>query len=86
MALTELGRVYQGKGDPAKSEEAFKRALEADENYTRPTTSTPRCSARTASRADKVRMLAQEYLRRRAEGRATPPTRSGWPPEGSSGG
>src|SRR5436853_96822 len=30
LALTELGRVYQGKGDTAKAEEYFQQAIDSD--------------------------------------------------------
>jgi tetratricopeptide (TPR) repeat protein len=68
MALTELGRVYLGKGDAVKSEDAFKRALEADENYTDAYFFYASALSKDRKQGDKVRMLAQEYLRRDPKG------------------
>jgi tetratricopeptide (TPR) repeat protein len=68
MALTELGRVYLGKGDTVKSEDAFKRALDADENYTEAYFFYASALSKDRKRADTVRMLAQEYLRRDPKG------------------
>ncbi len=68
MALTELGRVYLGKGDLVKSEDAFRRALEADENYTDAYFFYASAISKDRKQGDKVRMLAQEYLRRAPKG------------------
>ncbi|MDY7230488.1 tetratricopeptide repeat protein [Hyalangium rubrum] len=67
-ALTELGRVYQGKGDVEKSEDAFRRALEADENYSPAYFFYASALSKDRKQTDKVRMLAQEYLRRDPKG------------------
>jgi tetratricopeptide (TPR) repeat protein len=68
VALTELGRAYLGKGDLEKSEDAFKRALEADENYTNAYFFYASAMSKDRKQTDKVRMLAQEYLRRDPKG------------------
>jgi tetratricopeptide (TPR) repeat protein len=68
VALTELGRAYQGKGDLEKSEDAFKKALEADENYTNAYFFYAAAMSKDRKQSDKVRMLAQEYLRRDPKG------------------
>jgi tetratricopeptide (TPR) repeat protein len=68
VALTELGRAYQGKGDLEKSEDSFKKALEADENYTNAYFFYASAMSKDRKQSDKVRMLAQEYLRRDPKG------------------
>jgi tetratricopeptide (TPR) repeat protein len=68
VALTELGRAYQGKGDLEKSEDAFNKALEADENYTDAYFFYASAISKDRKKTDKVRMLAQEYLRREPKG------------------
>ncbi len=68
MALTELGRVYMGKGDAAKAEDAFKRALESDENYSPAYYFFASALSKDRKQRDQSRMLAQEYLRREPKG------------------
>ncbi|HLL01534.1 MAG TPA: tetratricopeptide repeat protein [Myxococcaceae bacterium] len=72
VALTELGRAYQGKGDLAKAEEAFQKALDADENYTAAYYFYASAISKDRKQTDKVRMLAQEYLRRDPKGTHAP--------------
>ncbi|RKG58052.1 tetratricopeptide repeat protein [Corallococcus sp. AB011P] len=67
-ALTELGRVYQGKGDTAKADESFQRALQADENYSPVYYFYAQLLSKDAKQSAKVKTLAQEYVRREPKG------------------
>jgi tetratricopeptide (TPR) repeat protein len=71
LALTELGRVYQAKGDAAKAEEAFQRAIDANGNYG-PAYYFYALLSKDRKQADKVRMLAQEYLKVEPKGEHAP--------------
>lgn len=67
-ALTELGRVYQGKGDAAKADESYQRALQADENYSPVYYFYAQLLSRDARQSAKVKTLASEYVRREPKG------------------
>ncbi|WP_338279913.1 tetratricopeptide repeat protein [Corallococcus caeni] len=67
-ALTELGRVYQGKGDTAKADETYQRALQADENYSPVYYFYASLLSKDAKQSGKVKTLAQEYVRREPKG------------------
>ncbi|TSC23620.1 tetratricopeptide repeat protein [Corallococcus sp. Z5C101001] len=68
MALTELGRVYQGKGDAAKADETYQRALTSDENYTPVYYFYASLLSKDPKQSAKVRTLAQEYVKREPKG------------------
>ncbi|RKG88710.1 tetratricopeptide repeat protein, partial [Corallococcus sp. CA053C] len=68
MALTELGRVYQGKGDMAKADETYQRALSVDENYTPVYYFYASLLSKDSKQTAKVRTLAQEYVKREPKG------------------
>jgi tetratricopeptide (TPR) repeat protein len=72
LALTELGRVYQGKGDVAKAEESFQKAIEADGGYGPAYYFYANMLSRDRKQGDKVRMLAQEYLKLEPKGEHAP--------------
>ncbi|WP_426753843.1 tetratricopeptide repeat protein [Myxococcus sp. Y35] len=76
MALTELGRVFQGKGDAAKADETYQRALNADEAYTPAYYFYATLLAKDAKQGAKARMLAQEYLKRDPSGEHASAARS----------
>jgi len=76
MALTELGRVYQGKGDAAKADETYQRALNADEAYTPAYYYYATLLARDSKQGAKAKMLAQEYLKRDPSGEHASAARS----------
>ncbi|MBZ4330015.1 tetratricopeptide repeat protein [Corallococcus coralloides] len=67
-ALTELGRVYQGKGDTAKADETYQRALQADENYSPVYYFYASLLSKDAKQSGKVKTLAAEYVRREPKG------------------
>ncbi|NBC41792.1 tetratricopeptide repeat protein [Corallococcus exiguus] len=67
-ALTELGRVYQGKGDAAKADETYQRALQADENYSAVYYFYAQLLSKDAKQSGKVKTLAAEYVRREPKG------------------
>ncbi|MBN8472481.1 tetratricopeptide repeat protein [Corallococcus exiguus] len=67
-ALTELGRVYQGKGDAAKADETYQRALQADENYSAAYYFYAQLLSKDAKQSGKVKTLAAEYVRREPKG------------------
>ncbi|AFE04558.1 TPR repeat-containing protein [Corallococcus coralloides DSM 2259] len=67
-ALTELGRVYQGKGDAAKADETYQRALQADENYSPVYYFYAQLLSKDAKQSGKVKTLAAEYVRREPKG------------------
>jgi cellulose synthase operon protein C len=68
LALTELGRVFQGKGDATKAEDAFQKALNADENYSPAYYFYASAISKDRKQGDKTRALAQEYLKRDPKG------------------
>ncbi|MFP2912056.1 tetratricopeptide repeat protein, partial [Pyxidicoccus sp. 3LFB2] len=68
MALTELARVYQGKGDAAKADETYQRALNADEAYSPAYYFYATLLSKDAKQGPKAKMLAQEYLKREPSG------------------
>ncbi|SET16366.1 tetratricopeptide repeat protein [Stigmatella erecta] len=68
LALTELGRVFQGKGDATKAEDAFQKALNADENYSPAYYFYASALSKDRKQGDKTRALAQEYLKRDPKG------------------
>ena len=68
MALTELARVYQGKGDAAKADESYQRALNADEAYAPAYYFYATLLSKDAKQGPKAKMLAQEYLKREPSG------------------
>jgi tetratricopeptide (TPR) repeat protein len=68
MALTELARVYQGKGDAAKADETYQRALNADEGYSPAYYFYATLLSKDAKQGPKAKMLAQEYLKRDPSG------------------
>ncbi|AKQ64680.1 TPR domain protein, putative component of TonB system [Myxococcus hansupus] len=76
MALTELGRVFQGKGDAAKADETYQRALNADEAYSPAYYFYATLLARDSKQTAKAKMLAQEYLKRDPSGEHASAARS----------
>ncbi|RYZ34860.1 MAG: tetratricopeptide repeat protein [Myxococcaceae bacterium] len=68
MALTELGRVYQGQGNAAKADESYQRALTSDEGYSPAYYFYAALLAKDPKQTAKVRTLAQEYVRREPKG------------------
>ncbi|MFP2931178.1 tetratricopeptide repeat protein, partial [Pyxidicoccus sp. 3LG] len=68
MALTELARVYQGKGDASKADETYQRALTADESYGPAYYFYATLLSKDAKQGAKAKMLAQEYLKRDPSG------------------
>ncbi|QSQ13961.1 tetratricopeptide repeat protein [Myxococcus landrumensis] len=76
MALTELARVYQGKGDAAKADETYQRALNADEGFGAAYYYYATLLAKDAKQGPKAKMLAQEYLKREPSGEHASAARS----------
>ncbi|GHG62078.1 tetratricopeptide repeat protein [Comamonas sp. JC664] len=76
MALTELGRVFQGKGDAAKADETYQRALNADEAYSPAYYFYATLLAKDSKQTSKAKMLAQEYLKRDPSGEHASAARS----------
>ncbi len=72
LALTELGRVFQGKGDATKAEEYFQKAIESDGNYGPAYYFYATMLSKDRKQNDKVRMLAQEYLKLEPKGEHAP--------------
>lgn len=72
LALTELGRVYLGKGDTAKAEESFQKAIESDSNYGPAYYFYATLLSKDRKQSDKVKMLAQEYLKIEPKGEHAP--------------
>ncbi|NVJ28420.1 MULTISPECIES: tetratricopeptide repeat protein [Myxococcus] len=68
VALTELARVFQGKGDAAKADETYQRALNADEAFTPAYYYYATLLSKDAKQGPKAKMLAQEYLKREPSG------------------
>jgi len=65
---SELGRVYEEKGDRAKADEIFQKALAADEEYSPAYFHYARFLSADARQAAKARTTAQEYLKRDPRG------------------
>ncbi|WP_205507732.1 tetratricopeptide repeat protein [Myxococcus vastator] len=76
MALTELGRVFQSKGDAAKADETYQRALNADEAYSPAYFHYATLLAKDSKQGAKAKMLAQEYLKRDPSGEHASAARS----------
>ena len=72
LALTELGRVYVGKGDTAKAEESFQKAIEANGVYGPAYYFYATMLSKDRKQGDKVKMLAQEYLKIEPKGEHAP--------------
>jgi tetratricopeptide (TPR) repeat protein len=72
LALTELGRVYMGKGDTAKAEESFQKAIEANGGYGPAYYFYATMLSKDRKQGDKVKMLAQEYLKLEPKGEHAP--------------
>jgi tetratricopeptide (TPR) repeat protein len=72
LALTELGRVYQGKGDIAKAEESYQKAIEANGSYGPAYYFYAAMLSKDRKQGDKVKMLAQEYLKLEPKGEHAP--------------
>ncbi|CAM4326641.1 tetratricopeptide repeat protein [Corallococcus sp. ZKHCc1 1396] len=68
MALTELGRVYQGQGNAAKADETYQRALTSDEGYSPVYYFYASLLSKDPKQTAKVRTLAQEYVKREPKG------------------
>ena len=65
---SELGRVYEEKGDRAKADEVFQKALAADEEYSPAYYHYARFLSSDARQASKAKTTAQEYLKRDPRG------------------
>ncbi|WP_194858268.1 tetratricopeptide repeat protein [Myxococcus sp. AB056] len=76
IALTELGRVYQSKGDTAKADETYQRALNADEAYSPAYYFYATLLSKDSKQGAKAKMLAQEYLKRDPSGEHASAARS----------
>ncbi len=74
---SELGRVDEEKGDRAKADEVFQKALAADEQYSPAYFHYARFLSADARQASKAKTTAQEYLKRDPRGNS-PAKRSGW--------
>jgi len=72
LALTELGRVYQGKGDLTKAEESYQKAIEANGGYGPAYYFYASMLSKDRKQGDKVKMLAQEYLKLEPKGEHAP--------------
>jgi cellulose synthase operon protein C len=68
QALLELARVFEGKGDPAKADETYQKALNADENYAPAYYFYAAFLAKDKKQATKAKALAQEYVKREPKG------------------
>ncbi|MCP3098715.1 tetratricopeptide repeat protein [Myxococcus sp. K15C18031901] len=68
MALTELARVFQGKGDASKADETYQRALTADEGFSAAYYYYATLLSKDSKQGAKAKMLAQEYLKRDPSG------------------
>ncbi|QRK08161.1 tetratricopeptide repeat protein [Archangium violaceum] len=67
-ALLELARVFEGKGDAAKADETYQKALNADENYAPAYYFYAAFLSKDRKQADKVKALAREYISREPKG------------------
>ncbi|PTL78662.1 tetratricopeptide repeat protein [Vitiosangium sp. GDMCC 1.1324] len=67
-ALLELARVYEGKGDAAKADETYQKALNADENFSPAYYHYAAFLSKDKKQAAKAKALAQEYIKREPKG------------------
>ncbi|OJH40975.1 tetratricopeptide repeat protein [Cystobacter ferrugineus] len=67
-ALLELARVFDGKGDTAKADETYQKALNADENYAPAYYFYAAFLSKDKKQAPKAKALAQEYVKREPKG------------------
>ncbi|MGQ0505546.1 MAG: tetratricopeptide repeat protein [Myxococcaceae bacterium] len=67
-AYTELGRVYEKKNDRAKADDAFKKALNADSNYTPEYFYYGAFMASDKRESAKAKTLLEEYMKREPKG------------------
>jgi Tfp pilus assembly protein PilF len=67
-ALLELGRVFEGKGDTAKADETYQRALNADENFADAYYFYASFLSKDPKQKAKVKALAEEYIKRAPKG------------------
>jgi tetratricopeptide (TPR) repeat protein len=67
-AYSELGRTYEEKGDRAKADEIYQKALNTDEQYSPAYYYYARFLASDSHQASKARTTAQEYLKRDPRG------------------
>jgi tetratricopeptide (TPR) repeat protein len=67
-AYSELGRVFEEKGDRAKADEVFQKALAADEEYSPAYFHYARFLSSDTRQASKAKTTAQEYLKRDPRG------------------
>jgi tetratricopeptide (TPR) repeat protein len=72
LALTELARVHQARGDAAKADETFLRALNADEAYAPAYYFYAAFLGKDRKQASRAKQLAQEYLTRAPGGEHAP--------------
>lgn len=70
-AYAELGRALEEKGDRAKADEVYQKALNADEDYTPSYFYYARFLAGDGRQAAKAKATAQEYLKRDPKGEFT---------------
>jgi len=68
ITLTELGRVLAARGEVARADETFQKALTADESYAPAYFHYASFLAREGKQAAKARTTAREYLRRDPRG------------------
>jgi tetratricopeptide (TPR) repeat protein len=68
VALLELARVFESKGDTAKADETYQKALNADENYAKGYYFYAAFLAKDKKQAAKAKALAQEYVKREPKG------------------
>ncbi len=66
--FSELGRVYEEKGDRAKADDVYQKALNADEEYSPAYFYYARFLASDGHQTGKARSTAQEYLKRDPRG------------------
>src|SRR5215813_1438198 len=67
-AYSELGRVYEEKGERARADDIYQKALNADEEYSPAYFYYARFLASDARQTNKARTTAQEYLKRDPRG------------------
>jgi tetratricopeptide (TPR) repeat protein len=72
LALTELARMYQAKGDATKADETFLRALNANGNFAPAYYFYAVFQGKARSEPAKAKVLAQEYLNREPKGEYAP--------------
>ncbi len=66
--LVELARVFEGKGDAAKADETYQKALNADESFSPAYYYYAAFLSKDKKQAAKAKALAQEYLKREPKG------------------